>query len=53
MAPLYSCMTCGFLSTLPSSYSVREGVRVCKTCALAIDRGDKQVCKWLAEKRST
>lgn len=52
MTPLHQCMTCGFLSTLTSAYSLREGVRVCKPCALAIDRGDRQVCKWLAEKLS-
>ncbi len=46
MRPVFSCRSCGFVSTLGHEFTRFQGVRVCKDCKEDYGR-DADVTRWI------
>lgn len=49
MIPLFTCKSCGLLSTFAGAYTRRSGVRFCNSCAEGYDADLPPTSVWCRE----
>lgn len=49
MKPLFRCRACGFLSTLGSEFTRRDGVMFDRDCLERADAGEQPIAEWVAD----